>query len=193
MRGAAAYKDEALLDARLDGTGRMQALALGAALRAAGTGVELVLVSPMTRALETASLMFSEDGGGGGGGWAARPPFVAVELCREAFGSHPCDARRSVTALAAEFPHVDFSGVATNEDTWHDPHRRETVREVSARCDHFLAALRERVEKNIVVVSHGVFLETLLTKCGLLVVDDNIKAGRFDNAECRSIILGGWT
>lgn len=78
------------------------------------------------------------------------------------------------------------------QDTWHNPDRRETVREVSIRCDKFLTQLRARPERNIVVVSHGVFLETLLNRCGLAVTDDDVKAKRFENAEMRSIVLGGW-
>lgn len=90
--------------------------------------------------------------------------FVAIEMCREAHGGHPCDQRRPVRELAKEFPHVDFSLVDTDEDTWHDPARRETVREVAIRGDKFLDILRGRPERNIAVVSHGVFLETLLNR-----------------------------
>lgn len=180
--GAAAYKKESLKDARLDQTGRQQATTLGARIREARMVVDVVLTSPLTRTLETASLMFSDGG----------VPMVAVELCREAHGGHPCDQRRSITEIAAEFPHVDFTGVDTDLDTWHNPDCRETVREVAVRCDKFLAVLRARPERNIVVVSHGVFLETLLNRCGLLCTDDTVRMRRFENAEMRSIVLGGW-
>jgi broad specificity phosphatase PhoE len=52
--------------------------------------------------------------------------------------------------------------------------------------------LRSRVERNIVLVSHGVFLETLLTRCSLAVLEDSLKARRFENAEMRSIVIGAW-
>lgn len=256
--GAAAYKKQSLMDARLDETGRAQAIALGQRIREAHMVVDVVLVSPLTRTLETGSLMFMPDyplppavspsatgtgtggashagagatassaSGSGAGGASARTgggsaassssssssssaltlaagsgtgspavhcpvPFVAVELCREAHGGHPCDQRRPVSAVGPEFPHVDFTGVGTDEDTWHNPDRRETVREVSIRCDKFLHYLRTRPERNIVVVSHGVFLETLLNRCGLLCTDDGLKGKRFENAEMRSVVLGGW-
>jgi broad specificity phosphatase PhoE len=148
--------------------------------------VDVVLVSPLTRTLETATLMFPA-------GTTPPPPrFVAVELCREAHGGHPCDQRRPISVIRPEFPHVDFSGVETDEDTWHNPDRRETVREVSNRCDKFLAVLRARPERNLVVVSHGVFLETLLNRCGLTCTDESIKNRRFENAEMRSVVIGGW-
>ena len=190
LRGAEAYKDARLLDARLDETGRRQATLLGERMRAARMIVDAVIVSPLSRTLETATLMFPPSDAAGG--LPAPPPFIAVEYCREAFGGHPCDARRPCSVVAREFPHVDFSGVATDEDTWHDPDRRETVREVSQRCDQFLAVLRARPERNLVVVSHGVFLETLLNRCGLRCEDPVIKAGRFENCEMKSIVVGAW-
>lgn len=184
VRGPAAYKNKDLMDARLDETGRAQATTLGDRIREARMIVDVVLVSPLTRTLETASLMFPP---------AVQPlPFVAVELCREAHGGHPCDQRRPVSAVAPEFPHVSFAGIGTDEDTWHNPDRRETVREVSIRCDKFLAVLRARPERNLVVVSHGVFLETLLNRCGLLCTDEPVKNRRFENAEMRSVVIGGW-
>ena len=85
MLGAAAYKNPVLQDARLDDTGRAQATALGARIRDARMQVDIVLVSPLTRTLETASLMFPQVVAGTAG-VAPPPPFVAVELCREAFG-----------------------------------------------------------------------------------------------------------
>lgn len=231
--------------------------------------VDVVLVSPLTRTLETASLMFpqavAEDGKtGGGGGTSRAPPFVAVELCREAFGGHPCDQRRPISVVRREFTHgapapppaaatstprvqsggraggwtgrhsgcgvsacqrrgscaplawaptppahpppthahthththtprvaVDFSGVSTDADTWHNPERRETVREVAIRADRFLAVLRQRPERNIVVVSHGVFLETLMNRSALYCVDDALKLKRYENAELRSVCVCG--
>ena len=144
--------------------------------------VDIVLVSPLTRTLETATLMFPD----------RSVPFVAIEMCREAFGGHPCDQRRPISVVKKEFGHVDYGHVGTDDDSWHNPDRRETVREVSVRADKFLAILRSRPERNIVVVSHGVFLETLMNRCALLCVDDSVKLRRFENAEMRSIVLGGW-
>jgi broad specificity phosphatase PhoE len=191
LLGAAAYKKTSLTDARLDDTGKAQATTLGLRIREARMVVDIVFVSPLTRTLETGSLMFPDrgaaggGGGGGGSGSSRGVPFYAVELCREAHGGHPCDQRRPISVVRKEFPHVDFSGVGTDEDTWHNPERRETVREVAIRCDKFLTFLRSRPERNIVVVSHGVFLETLLNRCGLFCTDDSLRLKRFENAEMR--------
>lgn len=40
---------------------------------------------------------------------AGCPPFVAWEGCREHYGVHYCDRRRSISELAPRFPAVDFS------------------------------------------------------------------------------------
>jgi hypothetical protein len=87
--------------------------------------VDVVLSSPLTRTLQTASVIFS-----------GASTFLAVELCREAYGINPvrgwfhefawldlyhyflrlhafefqCDRRRPLTEVMPEFPHVDFTG-----------------------------------------------------------------------------------
>ena len=219
LRGVEAYKMISLMDAPLDSTGRTQARDLGIRIKESKLAVDIILVSPMTRALQTATEMFPESveyyGNDSGRNVEfssalprklvengeehlspehrkAPPKFLAIELAREAFGGHPCDQRRSIRILRNEFPHVDFSLIYTDDDTWHDPIKRETVREVAIRSDKCIDIIRSRPERNIVVVSHGVLLETLLNRCSLACIDENVKARRFDNAEMRSIIMGGW-
>lgn len=99
----------------------------------------------------------------------------------------------AVLQVSKEFPHVDFSLISTDQDTWHDDDRRETIREVAERGQGFLRFLRSRPERNIAVVSHGVFLETLVGGLVLGVVDPRVSAERFRNCEMRAIVVGGWT
>jgi hypothetical protein len=88
--------------------------------------VDVVLVSPLTRALETAVGCFGNHSSLPRNGdtllmqqltaqpgvrsahpaVAAHsvPPFVAMELCREHLGVHPCDKRRPLTHTQALFP-----------------------------------------------------------------------------------------
>ena len=66
---------------------------------------ELVVVSPLTRALQTAHLLF------GGGADKNSPAFVVHDLCRERTGLYTCDARRSKTAVVtAVGPLFDATG-----------------------------------------------------------------------------------
>lgn len=95
--------------------------------------------------------------------------------------------------IRKDFPHVDFSFISTDEDTWHNDDRRETIREVAERGHAFLRFIRSRPERNIAVVSHGVFLETLVGGLVLGVVDPRVSAERFRNCEMRAIVVGGWT
>ncbi len=91
LHGSAAYALASLADAQLDATGIAQARALGARIRAAHVAVDVVLVSPLTRTLQTMAHIFEGHGQppAPGGGEAHPPPMprmVAEELCREAFG-----------------------------------------------------------------------------------------------------------
>nr|KJB79522.1 hypothetical protein B456_013G053200 [Gossypium raimondii] len=89
--------------------------------------IDLVITSPLLRTLQTAVGVFGGDGytermdvvplmvaNAGNSGRAAIsslncPPIVAVELCREHLGVHPCDKRRNISDYQFLFPAVDFS------------------------------------------------------------------------------------
>jgi hypothetical protein len=67
---------------------------------------DIVLVSPLTRALQTATL---------GLRFERNVPFVALEDLRERYGRNPCDNRRPVSELQPKFRSVDFSLVADTD------------------------------------------------------------------------------
>jgi broad specificity phosphatase PhoE len=116
--------------------GREQARLAGKELAHAlhAATVDVVLVSPLCRALETAELILSSAG--------ISPPVRVIELLREAHGVRRCDARRPRSVAAARFPSFDFSAVETEDDTWHQPSVRERVQELRGRCQRFEAMLR---------------------------------------------------
>ena len=78
--GASSYHNPALHDAELNPTGHAEALAAGAIMRAEGHTFDLVVVSPLRRTLKTAVLLFDSVP------VAEQPPFLALEMVREAFG-----------------------------------------------------------------------------------------------------------
>ena len=94
---------DAYWDARLTPLGEEQCATLAERIaeRDAADMPVLIAVSPLTRTLQTATLVF-------GNGSA---PFVATELARERIAAHTCDGRRDKSALAAEFPAVDLREV----------------------------------------------------------------------------------
>ena len=124
------------LDAHLTDLGWRQALALRRHIEGLGTAIQpgVIIVSPLTRALETAAGAFGKPcteanasaplfmraqdavpqrrAAQGAISAAGLPPLVAIEECREHLGVHPCDKRRSISeAVAPCFPAVDFSQV----------------------------------------------------------------------------------
>jgi hypothetical protein len=106
----------------------LQAKALQQHIKQSGIQVDVVIVSPLKRALQTAvgcfgnhsskpcngtpplMLEYVEQQGKVTAHAAVSadgvPPFVCYELCREHLGVHPCDKRSSISELAAEYPGV---------------------------------------------------------------------------------------
>ena len=146
-----------------------------------GTRAELVVVSPLTRTLRTATIALG----------AEQPalPFVANPDIQETFPL-PCDTGSPVSAVAPLFPHVDFTGVpedyfdagktdaegyrlADHPSGWKmsdyrvgDPISDEIndiVRGGTAlRCRKFVEWLQGRPETRIIVVAHKNVYEELL-------------------------------
>ncbi|XP_044490484.1 phosphoglycerate mutase-like protein 1 isoform X2 [Mangifera indica] len=118
--------------------------------------IDLVIASPLLRTLQTAVGVFGGEGyedrmdvvplmvaNAGNSGRAAIsslncPPVIAVELCREHLGVHPCDKRRNISDYQFLFPAVDFSLVESDEDVWWKANVRETREEVAARGLKFM-------------------------------------------------------
>jgi len=103
-----ALKNFKWYDARLSSKGEEQCRQL--ATESGALEYEIILVSPLTRTLQTATLGFPPrtqrhigSGGGrtnvGSGDDRAQLPVWAYEPLRERFGRNPCDHRRNVTEL----------------------------------------------------------------------------------------------
>jgi broad specificity phosphatase PhoE len=144
--------DPMIFDPRLTALGRAQAAAL--AIPAHWAGVELVVTSPLTRAIETALLAFA----------GTRAPILVHDLHRERL-EHSGDVGRARAALAAEFTGLDFG--ALPEIWWHhEPGAPgsiavESEAALRARVAAFRAWLAGRPERDIAVVGHGTFLNRL--------------------------------
>ncbi|KAL6767418.1 hypothetical protein ACKKBF_B35155 [Auxenochlorella protothecoides x Auxenochlorella symbiontica] len=210
-----AYRSWNFEDAHLTSKGWEQARQLGEELRstAAYQAPDVVIVSPLTRALETAAGVY------GIARWTADsttkplmlpqaesqtaseahgisldgvPPVVATELCREHLGLHPCDRRRPVEIIATRFPGVDFSQVASGEDTMWDSEVRETEASLQQRGRELIRYLVGRKERRIAVVAHGGILREALRHFGSRGLDYEVEQGihaSFDNCEIRSLVV----
>ncbi|EFJ14050.1 hypothetical protein SELMODRAFT_120962, partial [Selaginella moellendorffii] len=150
--------------------------------------VKLVVVSPLTRTLQTAVGVFGVRHGSER--ISSPPPLVALDLCRELMIPSGATKRRSISESKFQFPEVDFSQIEDDEDVLWKPNR-ESRESFDARRRSFLQWLTFREEKNIAVVSHGAFLKNLVNsrdEDGSRFCGDQ-KTSNFSNCELFSIAL----
>uniref|UniRef100_A0A5B6ZBT5 Putative phosphoglycerate mutase-like protein 1 n=1 Tax=Davidia involucrata TaxID=16924 RepID=A0A5B6ZBT5_DAVIN len=153
-----AYLSEELFDAHLTPLGWQQVDNLRKHVHATGLSkrIDLVIVSPLLRTMQTAVGVFGGEGytdaidvsplmvaNAGNSGCPAIsslncPPFIAVELCREHLGVHPCDKRRSISEYKPLFPAIDFSLIESDADILWKPDDREKNEELAARGMKFM-------------------------------------------------------
>ena len=137
-------------DARLSPLGIAQV----AATRPAASQIapDLIVVSPLTRAIETAIGLFGD------------APMMISSLHRERL-EHSCDLGRAPAALAKEFPLLRFDDL---EDPWcYDGEKDDRGVPVEPeylfkeRLSDFTRWISARPERSIVVVGHGAFFRHL--------------------------------
>ncbi|WRX30478.1 Histidine phosphatase superfamily [Theobroma cacao] len=182
----AAYLSEELFDAHLTPLGWQQVDNLRKHVQETGLSkkIDLVIVSPLLRTMQTAVGAFGGEGYRDGidipplmvenAGESHHPaisslncpPFVAVELCRE---------------------HL----IESNEDILWEANTREKNEEVAVRGMKFLNWLWTRKEREIAVVTHSGFLYHTLSAfgsdCHPAVKNDICK--HFANCELRSVVI----
>jgi glucosyl-3-phosphoglycerate phosphatase len=158
----AAYREPGVaplhIDARLTETGLAQVAKARETLR--NTPVDLVVVSPLTRALQTALGIFADH--------PSRPTLLVEALHRE-HGYSSCDVGRAPALLAAEYPSLRFDHLPETlwEDDAHCPEpdergiRVEPIEACHARVERFRAWLDARPERAMAVVGHGTFFHHL--------------------------------
>ena len=145
--------------------------------------IELVLVSPCTRATQTALECF----GGVLTDKKETVPFIALECLREKAGQHPCDNRRAVSLLRHDFPAIDYSQMEEDADVYGEItlglEHRETNDMITQRTHDFFDWLHTRNETNIVVVTHSAFLSCLFNHVVQCTSD---VSNWFENCELRT-------
>eukprot|EP00128_Syssomonas_multiformis_P006241 Colp12_sorted_trinity150504_noHs@24287 len=170
------YQNEAWMDARLTDLGKEQARVTIEYTRK--LSVELVVVSPLSRATETALLAFSDFKG----------PFIALENAREQSGQNPCDKRRTKLELEREYgDRVDYSELASDEDPMYTP-EREPKASVVARARQVLAWIMARPESEIGVVTHSAYLLSMFTKAVDCSAAPELEEW-FETSEVRAVVL----
>eukprot|EP00210_Caulerpa_lentillifera_P003467 g3309.t1 len=200
------------LDARLTPLGWKQCFQLRQHLLNMKTPfeVELVVTSPLTRALETAVGVFGfekpqtdselivlqrsadETGPGHPAFYKSRHlPIIAQELCRECLQGNKCDTRRTLTELKAEFPGVDFSKVEYEEDLLSQNVKKEWGEPAKKRALSFVKWMIHRPQTYIAVVSHCAFLSFVIQQCCAHLPKHVFQVSKeyFQNCELRTFVL----
>ncbi|KAE8965697.1 hypothetical protein PR003_g29725 [Phytophthora rubi] len=123
-----------------------------------GLHLELVLISPLERALKTFTIAYQ-----GQTNISSKP----LELPREILGVDTCDERRSISEKKRQYPELDFGDFESDGDPWWTPDHRETESELETRANKFLEILFSNMSaQRVGVVSHSVFGAALLRVIG---------------------------
>ena len=142
---SATKKDPGIEDPRLTQAGEAQAAAAAAAL--AREGITRIVVSPYTRALQTAAPVAR----------ALGLPVRITPVVRERF-HFACDIGSPRSVLAQAWPEHDFS---TLDEVWW-PAATESAESTAARAAAFLAEMQGCAAwRSTLVVSHWAFLLAL--------------------------------
>jgi len=150
-RGARAYMDPQHCDSLLTTVGETQARQCTLPYE-----VELVVVSPLRRALQTANLVKI----------ASSIPVVVLDCVRE----FPIGHTPNIICGAYHPTSFDFSQMKPLYKNWEDG-RLETISEVDERVLIFCEWLANRSERNIAVISHNSFLNRFMTNTCVARID----------------------
>lgn len=193
------YRSPANIDAKLTELGESQCHNLAGNIT--GLELDLIISSPLTRTLQTATLSFAE-------ALAEGTPIIAEENLRETV-NYNCDRRSRLSELREAWPGVNFSGVHDEEDpVWAKyvaifgdeeafiAHREsDDLDSLAARARALLTTIASRPEKRIALVSHNAFLTHLFnTDLGGIVefADETAKtrlSKTWENCELRGALV----
>ena len=113
--------------------------------------IELVLVSPLYRTLETAANIFKDKD----------VPIISLEELREyPIGRHTCNKRSSRDILMYDFPYINFDDIKGQDHLWKSD-KGEDISSLKKRIYNIKKYIQKRDEKIICIVSHTKFLEKI--------------------------------
>ena len=141
-------------DARITPLGKEQAL--NTKKRLENINFDLMLCSPLTRTMQTFSLIFP----------IPIKNTIILPIAREHL-DHSCDVGRQPSILKKEFPDFDFSQVKKfwwNNNIPIDERtiNYETIEDLDKRVLIFKSWINARPEKKIALVSHGTFISRII-------------------------------
>ena len=132
--------------------------------------IDLVVVSPLMRTLQTAEYIFGKN----------KKKIISIEHIKE-YIRNPCDYREPKMLLENRFPYIDFRDISDSNNM----NDLESEKNLNDRIKLFYQWVTKRNETNIAVVTHGAFLEHLLNS-NLFNIENK---EWFDNCEVRSAYI----
>ena len=168
-------------DAALTPAGVQQAIAAGSLppSKAAAASLQLVVTSPLSRAIDTADLVFPAN--------SEAAPRLMHESLREITGWLLNGKRRTRSELSELYPEYDQGNILTDEDVLWKPEELESDKSVRARANSAIEFIWNRPETTVAVVAHGGLLKNML--CGNPFVRTVTEVGRFENCEMKTCTL----
>jgi broad specificity phosphatase PhoE len=156
--GQAAFRDAKHKDAPLTPLGIQQAKALGQALAEAGHTIVDIWSSPLTRAIQTAQEIFEETD--------AQAIFLHDALLEKQGAGFVCHERKKAYELKDAYPAWSQTFLPEFPPFWISAEPDSALYQRMLSFVFFLAHLyRDKPEgSHVVVVSHGIALQTLLRK-----------------------------
>ena len=144
--GVHAFTCPEVIDSPLTSEGHLQARSLAQTIHE--KQIEVVLVSPLMRTLQTAHGIFKDTG----------IPIRCFEWLREfPIGQDTCNQRSDISELKIRFPKIDFSEIDEDRDVlWTET--RETRASLQRRVDDAKRYIKTLPETKIAIVSHNGFI-----------------------------------
>jgi len=142
--GVKAFRIPLTIDSPLTSEGHLQSIELGNTWPKKRE-IELILVSPLTRCLDTSMNIFGD----------TDIPMISQEFLREyPIGEDTCNKRSSLVSLKNKYPKIEFN-LDSDEDTLWTQDYRESIDELEQRLYKMIKYLQDRKEKNIAIVGHS--------------------------------------
>ena len=150
--------DPMIQDAPLSSKGLQQARKLHSTSRELREKVQLIICSPLTRAIQTMNLVFPD----------ANCHIIISPLVRER-GDKLCDMGVPLPIIQEKYPQYEY--LHFNSEIWwsckeEPPHEftKETKESLYSRQRELIEFLKTRAEEIVVIVTHGQFIKTLAKK-----------------------------
>ena len=149
--GMKTFFDTDFYDTKLTNLGHNQAINLGETWEEINK-IDLVLVSSLTRTLQTAQNIFK----------GKNVKMISLDCLKEyPQGLHTCNKRDSKNKLENKFPNIDFTNLdSVNDEMW-DPNNVESIDSLLLRINKMYDFIETSNCKNIAIVGHNSFISMM--------------------------------